>query len=59
MAVAVEQFVENLEQSGIISHSNLRAVREKLPPDRQHDAQELARELVRQKVLTKYQVQEA
>ncbi|HUY34879.1 MAG TPA: bifunctional serine/threonine-protein kinase/formylglycine-generating enzyme family protein [Pirellulales bacterium] len=59
MAVAVEQFVKGLEQSGIISPSNLRALREKLPPERQHDAQEVARELVRRKVLTTYQVKEA
>jgi hypothetical protein len=48
MAIAVEQFVKGLEHSGIISASHLRAVREKLPPDRQDDAQELARQLVRQ-----------
>ena len=59
MAVAFEDFVHGLEQSGIISPDNLRAVCEKLPHDRQHDAQELARELVRQKILTTYQVKEA
>ncbi|HUY37129.1 MAG TPA: reverse transcriptase domain-containing protein [Pirellulales bacterium] len=51
--------MKGLEQSGLISPSDLRALREKLPPERQRDAQELARELVRRKVLTTYQVKEA
>jgi serine/threonine-protein kinase len=59
MAVTVEQFVMGLEQCGVISPGKLRAVRDKLPPERQHDSQGLARELVRQKLLTKYQAQEA
>jgi len=59
MALAIEQFVQGLEQSGLVSPRDLRAVRQKLLPDRQHDAQELARELVRQKLLTTYQVKEA
>jgi serine/threonine protein kinase len=59
MPVAVEQFVTGLVQAGIVSPDRLGSLRERLPADRQHDAQELARELLRQKVLTKYQVQEA
>jgi serine/threonine-protein kinase len=58
MAVSFEQFVRNLEQSGLISPCILEAACEKLPPGRQLDVKELARELVRQNVLTKYQVQE-
>jgi len=59
MAVGLEQFVKSLEDSGIITPSKLRAVREKLPSEKQHDAQELARELVRLQKLTKFQAQEA
>lgn len=59
MAVGLEQFVKSLEDSGIITPSKLRAVREKLPSEKQQDAQELAKELVRLQKLTKFQAQEA
>src|SRR4051812_13034243 len=56
MPVALEQFVKNLEDSGIVSPSKLSNF---LPPKATpKDAQELARQLVKQKQLTKYQVQE-
>src|SRR5919201_1532966 len=56
MAVGLEQFVKQLEDSGIISPSKLKAVQEKLPAQKR-DAQELAKELVKQKQLTKYQAE--
>jgi serine/threonine protein kinase/Leucine-rich repeat (LRR) protein len=56
MAVALEQFVKQLEDSGVISSGRLASY---LPPQAHpKDAQELARELVRQKHLTKFQAQE-
>ena len=56
MPVALEQFVKQLEDSGVISSGKLA----KYLPPKAHpkDAQELARELVRQKHLTKFQAQE-
>ncbi|MDX1948845.1 MAG: hypothetical protein SFU86_25885, partial [Pirellulaceae bacterium] len=59
MPVVLDQFVKNLEESGIISPSKLRAVWERLPLGKEQDVQELAKELVRQKKLTKFQAQEA
>lgn len=56
MSVALEQFVKQLESSGIIS---LDTLREFLPPKRTpRDAEDLARELLRQKMLTKFQAEE-
>ncbi len=53
MAVALEQFVEQLEDSGILARDTLR---EFLPPNAApKNAEELARELVRQRKLTKFQ----
>ena len=59
MAVAIEEFVTGLEQSGIVSPGELKAVRAALPPHCRHDPQELAVALVQHKVLTQYQVQAA
>ena len=56
MPVALEQFVKQLEDSGVISSGKLASY---LPPKAHpKDAQELARELVKQKQLTKFQAQE-
>ena len=53
MAVALEQFVQQLEDSGILAGD---ALREFLPPNAApKNAEELARELVRQRKLTKFQ----
>ncbi len=53
MAVALEQFVQQLEDSGILAAETLR---EFLPPNAApQNAEELARELVRQRKLTKFQ----
>ncbi len=56
MAVALEQFVKQLADSGVIAPGKL----ENFVPPKAHpkDAQELARQLVQSKHLTKFQVQE-
>jgi len=56
MAVPLEKFVQQLEDSGIIAGDTLKDF---LPPKSEpKDAEELARELVRQKKLTKFQAEE-
>src|SRR5450432_4278292 len=56
MAIALEEFIKKLEDSGIISSDKLRGF---LPPNASpKDAEELARELVRTKKLTKFQAEE-
>ena len=56
MAVALEKFVQQLEASGILADDTLKDF---IPPKSSpKDATELARELVRQKKLTKFQVEE-
>ena len=56
MAIALEEFVKQLEDSGVISPDKLRGF---LPPNASpKDAEELARELVRTKKLTKFQAEE-
>ena len=58
MAVSLEKSVENLTKSGLFSADELSAFQENLPPEkRPQDAQGLARELVRAKRLTEYQVE--
>ena len=53
MAVALEQFVEQLEDSGILARDMLK---EFLPPNAApRNAEELSRELVRHRKLTKFQ----
>ena len=56
MAVALEQFVKQLQDSGVIAPGKL----ENFVPPKAHpkDAQELARQLVQNKHLTKFQAQE-
>ena len=56
MAVSIEKFVQQLEDSGIIAGDTLKDF---LPPKSDpKDAEELALELVRKKKLTKFQVEE-
>ncbi len=56
MAVALEQFVKQLADSGVIAPGKLEKF---VPPTAQpKDAQELARQLVQSKCLTKFQAQE-
>ena len=56
MPVALEQFVKQLADSGVIAPGKLESF---VPPKAQpKDAQELARQLVQSKQLTKYQAQE-
>lgn len=55
MALSLEQFVKDLEQSGVLSSETLADF---LPPRASpRDAEALARELVRQKKLTKFQAE--
>ncbi len=56
MVVGLEQFVKSLEDSGIISPSKLRVFI--APHAHPKDAQDLAKQLVRSKTLTRYQAQE-
>ncbi len=56
MALSLKQFVQQLEDSGIISGDTLKDF---IPPKASpKDVEELARELIRQKKLTKYQAEE-
>ena len=56
MAVPLDRFVKQLEESGILGGE---ALKEFLPPKSEpKDAEELARELVRRKKLTKFQAEE-
>ena len=56
MAVPLEQFVKQLEDSGILAGDTLQDF---LPPKSEpKDAEELARELIRKKKLTKFQAEE-
>ncbi len=58
MAVTVEQFIVRLTQSGLMSAAEVSTFQESLPPDkRPKDVQQLARALVQQGKLTKYQAQ--
>ena len=57
MAVTLDKFVQYLEESGILPKETLK---EFLPPKSEpKDAEDLARELVRRKKLTKFQAEEA
>ena len=57
MAIPLEQFVKQLEDSGILAGDTLKDF---IPPKASpKDAEELARELVRKKKLTKFQAEEA
>src|SRR5580704_8443598 len=56
MAVPLQQFVKHLEDSGILAGNTLQDF---IPPKASpKDAEELVRELVRQKKLTKFQAEE-
>ena len=58
MAVKLEQFVQHLTQSGLMSATDISSFQESLPPDkRPKDGEALARELVKADKLTKYQAQ--
>jgi serine/threonine protein kinase len=58
MAITVEQFIERLTQSGLMSAAEVSTFQESLPPDkRPKDVQQLARALVQHGKLTKYQAQ--
>jgi serine/threonine protein kinase/formylglycine-generating enzyme required for sulfatase activity len=59
VSVTVEQFVNDVQRANILSPIQLQAARHALPPECRDDAKHLARELLRQKALTEYQLQEA
>src|SRR6185369_6404495 len=56
MAMFVDDFAAQVAASGLLSAEEVAAFRERLPEEkRQGDAQEFAKEMVRQKLLTNYQ----
>ena len=55
MSLSVEQFVENLTRSGLLSETEISDFQGRLSPEQCKDAETLARELIRAKKLTKYQ----
>ena len=58
MSIAIEQFIERLTQSGLMSAQEIDAFQQQLPPDkRPTDVQQLTQSLVQQGKLTKYQAQ--
>jgi serine/threonine-protein kinase len=58
MSITIEQFVERLTQSGLISAQEIDAFHKQLRPKRQpKDVQQFAQALIQQGKLTKYQAQ--
>ena len=58
MAITVEQFIERLSESGLMSAAEISAFQDSLPPaERPSDVQALATSLVKAGKLTKYQAQ--
>lgn len=58
MTVSLEQFIQHLTQSGLMSATEISSFQDTLPLDRKpKDAETLARELVRANKLTRYQAQ--
>jgi serine/threonine protein kinase len=58
MAMTVQEFIERLSQSGLMSAAEVSTFQDSLPPDKQpKDVPQLARALVRHGKLTKYQAQ--
>jgi hypothetical protein len=59
MAVNLEQFVQCLEDIELMSRADVQTVIDAVPaPVRPQDAEQLARELVRQKKLSEYQAKQ-
>src|SRR3990170_405904 len=55
--MTLEQFVQHLTQSGLMSATEVISFQETLPPPKPKDAEGLARELVQANKLTPYQAQ--
>ena len=55
MALSLKQFIDNVSQSGLLSAEELTVASQSLADNKSDDVQELAKLLVRQKKLTKYQ----
>ncbi|HPM84534.1 MAG TPA: hypothetical protein PLF81_27705, partial [Candidatus Anammoximicrobium sp.] len=59
MAISIDQFVHHLADSSLMSADEVAALIDSLSADKKpHDAEQLAKELVRQKKLTAYQAQQ-
>ncbi|MGE0759614.1 MAG: serine/threonine protein kinase, partial [Pirellulaceae bacterium] len=58
MGDLLEPFLRRIGDSGLVSADELRALIDGLSPEQQADADQVAREMVRQKKLTAYQAQE-
>ncbi len=58
MAITVQEFIERITVSGLMSAAEVSTFQDSLPPDkRPKDLQQLAQALVQQGKLTRYQVQ--
>lgn len=57
MPLTLKQFVENVSQSGLMEAGEVNSFCENLPPERRDSVQDLAKLLVRERKLTKYQAQ--
>ncbi|MGA2034637.1 MAG: bifunctional serine/threonine-protein kinase/formylglycine-generating enzyme family protein [Thermoguttaceae bacterium] len=58
MSITVEQFIERLTESGLISAQEISSFQQQLPPERRpKDVQQFAQALVQRGKLTKYQAQ--
>ncbi len=57
MALTLKQFVDNVSQSGLLAADEVNSLCESLPPERRDSVQDLAKLLVRERKLTKYQAQ--
>ena len=58
LSVTLEQFVQHLTASGLMSATEVTSFQDTLPPERKpKDAESLARELVQANKLTRYQAQ--
>ncbi len=58
MAVLIDQFIDNLTRSRLMSADEVAAFRKYLPPEERDDVKRLAKELVLAKKLTKYQAEQ-
>ena len=56
MAISIDQFVKSLTRTGLMTDEDVSTVFESLSEERRDDIQGFAKELIRQKKLTKYQV---
>jgi serine/threonine protein kinase len=55
MSLSIAQFLQSLSQCGLLPDAEAASIRDRLPPEKRDDAQELAKSLVRAGKLTRYQ----